>query len=80
MTMLRSRIGEIKSRKEWEQEVEEFWSWASLQDRYICNSRSKINRRSFKMPEDAFQRYAKIIGLEEIREESEPGYDGVFIA
>lgn len=74
-TLMRSKSGETKTREEWQKEVDDFWDYAELQNRYICNPRAKFNRRVFKRPNDAFERFAKIIGLEEITEIS---WEGVF--
>ena len=73
--LMRSRVGEVKTKEEWQKEVNDFWDFVELQNRYICNPRAKTNRREFKRPSDAFERFARIIGLEEIENVS---WDGVF--
>lgn len=70
--LLVSATGECKHKEEWEAELNKFWTWAELQSRYICNPRAKINKRYFKRPDNAFERYAKLIGLREV------SYEGVF--
>lgn len=72
MQYLKSKSGEIKTKEEWEKEVNDFWRYAELQNRYICNPRAKTNRREFKKPIDAFERFAKIIELKEV------SWEGVF--
>ncbi len=59
--LLKSRTGEIKSKAEWEAELDKFWKWANLQSRYMAKTRNF----HFRRPDDAFERYARIIGLEE---------------
>ncbi len=70
---LKSKTGEIKHITQWQAEVDKFWTWAELQTRYICNTRAKTNKREFKKPADAFERYARILGLEETS-----SHEGVF--
>ncbi len=67
-----SKIGEIKSEQEWRVEIDNFWIWTELQNRYICNPRAKTNKRSFTKPKDAFERYARLLGLVEV------SHEGVF--
>lgn len=64
--LMRSKVGEIKTKEEWEKEVNEFWKFAELQNRYICNPRFASHKRQFKRPANAFERYAKLIGLETV--------------
>lgn len=69
---MKSKLGEVKTREEWEKEISLFWDWVITQNRYINNINSKTHKREFKKPLDYFERYAKILGLTTV------SYEGVF--
>jgi hypothetical protein len=66
--LFKSKIGEIKTKKEWQYEVDDFWAFAERQNKHICSSGALTNKRLFKKPSDAFERYARIIGLQQLED------------
>lgn len=68
MTTFKSKLGEVKTKDEWQQELNEFWEYVERQNRYICRANSTVNKRSFKKPDDAFERYVKLLGLEKLND------------
>lgn len=74
MIMMKSKLGEIKSKEEWQKEIDDFWVFAEAQSRYVCKLTAKSKRKEFRKPVNAFDRYARLLGLEEVTS----SYKGVF--
>jgi len=60
-----SKAGEIRSEAEWRNDVDRFWCGMDAANSYLNPA------RQFKRPEDAFERYARIVGLQPHKGEQE---------
>jgi hypothetical protein len=70
MKYFRSKIGEVRSEASWRSELDEFWKIPWTYDKTFATR-----------PDDAWERYVKVLGLVEIEHEdvnNGSGYDGVF--
>lgn len=71
MSYLQSKTGEIKHRLEWQYDLDAFWE--IIPDRDL--------RAKFKRPHDAWERFVRVLGLEEVCDETYNNssvYHGVF--
>ena len=66
MRYYKSKIGEVRSEASWKYELDSFWRTVPLADR----------EGHFPKPDDAWERYTKILGLVEVdHEEAESNDD-----
>lgn len=65
MKLLRSKTGEVRSEQAWKDEMEGIWAVLTKMDDY----------KKVPKPVDAWERFSRVIGLEEVGLHS---YKGVF--
>jgi len=65
MTTYISKRGEIGTREYWETELDKFW--CLFKGRQLSSAFENLPKR----PANAWERYAKLLGLEEVHDESD---------
>lgn len=69
MTLLISKAGTVKTERQWRAGLDDFWREMHRDD----------TGRKILRPVDAWERFVRVVGLTEIRDETASnGYNGVF--